>query len=329
MTLLGHELKRGWLFYRSENPLLTEGDQLILPTQAALICNQSKPSCSETKGEKVYERGLSLRSNRCCVFTLTWAAPPCSTNGCTELSCARLHTGSKLLQVSLIHTHTHSHLLLTLASTPPHVLPPSGGFWGIQTNDLRWQQSVKVSVRQQIPLITSNMEPLQRGWRQKSVSSAAHAPSLLPLTASRLVSTGRGSYRQWFIRRNKPPGNEEEQSGATSDSNPLLRKSGYKRTLFLTISCIRMIHPSAAKINRAAIKPPTGAFRYYRVNIVGNCFGNLSGEITWLNKSCTQANISGFLGLSDMFLDRIGNMIALHSVGTINGSVCLNIGNIR
>lgn len=47
---------------------------------------------------------------------------------------------------------------------------PWWGFREFKTNDLRWQQSAKVSVGQQIPLITSNMERLQRGWRGRKVS---------------------------------------------------------------------------------------------------------------------------------------------------------------
>lgn len=65
------------------------------------------------------------------------------------------------------------------------------GFWGIQTNDLRWQQSVKASVGQADPTNHkqhgASTERLEAG---KSFSFTAHAPSLSPLTASESVSAG-------------------------------------------------------------------------------------------------------------------------------------------
>lgn len=91
---------------------------------------------------------------------------------------------------------------LSLPSLPPLSLMYSHpqGFWVFKTNDLRWQQSVKASVGQQIPLITSNTELLQKG-RKVSPSRHTHPRSRFWQLAS-WCRRGRGSYRallSWAI----------------------------------------------------------------------------------------------------------------------------------
>ena len=134
------------------------------------------------------------------------AAPPCSTaRACTasELSRGSLHTSRPP------NTHTPPPDL----SLHSLLLPPSPtlrGFGGIQTNDLRWQQSVKASVGQQIPLIRSSVET----FLLQSTRTIAPAPDSRRVGVDGVAEAAALGVlsNDSFIRRKKPPGSNRRKT---------------------------------------------------------------------------------------------------------------------
>ena len=178
-------------------------------------CNQSKPRQQRDKrtleGESEHvlprppERPLLCVNFEICSHTLL------NSPVWTELWLVNLSPTVYLPQPTSPHRHTH--LLLTLASPLSPALPPPPlmfshprRFWRIQTNDLRWQQSVKAERRTADP--TNHRSFYRKGSRQgrkkkkKSFSFTAHAPApSSPLTASESVSAGSRKLQSSVLSR--------------------------------------------------------------------------------------------------------------------------------
>lgn len=159
-------------------------------------------------------RRRARRGNMCCLvlpsrrpLAFKAAAPPC----CTAQTL--LHTLPQLLRQPPT-THTSSWPQPT--PPPPLMFSCSQGFWGIQTNDLRWQRSVKASIRRQIQLIKSKAERLtDRLDGEVSPSAHTHHHSHLWQLTS-WCQPGHRSCRvcpECGFNRNKPPGSNGEQGG--------------------------------------------------------------------------------------------------------------------
>lgn len=126
--------------------------------------------------------------------------------------------------------HRHAHLLLALASPLhfPHALPPSGGFGRIQTDDLRWQQSVKSERRTADPT---------NHWQHGAGKKKSFPRHGTRTTASRLWQLASWCRRVaeatelWF-RNKSPESKNSNQSLRRSFDHRNFKKKGQSRPFF-------------------------------------------------------------------------------------------------
>lgn len=144
----------------TNNNFLAELDEVISPTLRALIRPLERKLRRSVKTQLQWDKRTAERKWTCAASSCRATAAVCSLWNLRPHPAEQPGLDRVVACESLPTVYFPSTNLPPQTYTPPPDLslpsPPSlpplmfshpQGFWGIQTNDLRWQQSVKASVR--------------------------------------------------------------------------------------------------------------------------------------------------------------------------------------